>query len=230
MTIEVGKDHVITDPGTGELMRYPDTFGNVSQEDVERAQILEQAILDQANQVEMSYLLMARDLSEFKRDRLYLARGFDSFENWANSPDLKKISYRSAQRLVQIADEAIPLLEKFGLMDFLPPVATMGDLLPLLGDNDGEAKFAEAVKAVEGMSNRDAKRYIKELRGIAPGGNGGQPTFTAKVRRGDSYNTVKVFCADEGGDYYETGTLMVKPKDWAQFEKMFNARFITYVD
>jgi hypothetical protein len=104
------------DQGTGEIQVYTDTFGNISEEDIERAQYLEQCILEESANVELGYLRMARDLSEFKRDELYKARGFETFRLWADSPDLKRVSYRSAQRLVQIADEAIPILEKYGLM------------------------------------------------------------------------------------------------------------------
>lgn len=218
------------DQGTGEIQVYSDTFGNISEEDIERAQYLEQCILEESAGVEIGYLRMARHLSEFKADNLFLARGFETFRLWADSPDLKRIGYRSAQRLVQIADEAIPMLEKYGLMEQLPPISTLGDLLPLLNDDDGEKKFVEAVKMVEGMSNRDAKRYVREVRGLPPGLNGDGPTFRAKVTRGETVHKITITCEDGDGDFYEAGKMQVRVKHFAAFEKLFNERFIEYVD
>ncbi len=217
--------------GDGAVERYHDPYGLVTEDQVKRAHELETEILQQINQVEVSYLRIAKSLSTFKREKLYLARNFTSFQQWADSEELSKLSYRSAQRLVQIADDALPLLVKHDLMEMLPSVSALGDLLPLLNDDDGETKFVQAIKDIQGLTNKDIKALVKERRGLADPLDKEQPAiFSAQVERGTEYHRVQIFCSD-GVDYYKVTPqpLMVKPKHFARFEERFG-RFLQMKD
>lgn len=216
----------------GSLEKYNDAFKSVTKEMRERAEELETQIVDYANQAEVAYLRIARALSEFKRDKLYLARGYESFRAWANSAEMKSVgSYRSAARLVQIADEALPILQKYNAMDALPPVATMGDLLPILNDEDGEKKFVEAVYAVSGLTNSDAKLRIKELRGLIGDHNEVlRPLFRLQLTRGTTWHHGVLSCSDGIDHYVVSSDFSIKAEHWAQFESMIGNHNVEVIE
>ena len=215
----------------GELRSYPDPYKNVTEESLQKADELEGILLDRVSKIEVHYLEIGKVLAQFKDEKLYLAKNFPTFAAWCDSPYLSRIGYRSAQRLIQIVNEALPLLERNNAIDVVASigVGTMGDLLPILRDEDGEQKFVEAAYAVKDLTNRDAKDRIKELRGIDVPLEKETPTvFKAKITRGQTYNKLRVF-ASNGPDYYECGILNVKLRDYPRFEARFG-RFIEVED
>lgn len=222
------------DAGTGELVAYPDPYKNQTAETAEEAQKIENEILIRVGVIETNYLKIGQLLAEFKERKLYLAAGDPDFRTWCNSPKLSRIGYRSAQRLIQIVDKALPLLEKHGAMDILPDLgmSTMADLLPILNDEDGEEKFVEAAYQVRDMTNADAKEAIKEIRGVAKPLDHEMPTvFKAKVRAGEDYMFVRIY-ATNGPDFYEVTQgkpLMIRKRDWPRWEDRFG-RFLEHED
>src|SRR5687768_1803667 len=128
---------VIGSDGTPE--RYHDAFASVDEAMIERAAEVQDQILNAAGHLELHYLRLAKGLSTFKREKLYLAVGYESFKEWADSPELKQVGYRVAHDLVRIADEVLPILEKHErIYEKIPPVSTMRDLLPILADENPE--------------------------------------------------------------------------------------------
>lgn len=212
--------------GSGELIRYSDPYAAVSEDMVTRFQEVEAEILQRVGLIEANYLHLGRLLSEVKEKKLYLASSLPTFHAWCESPNLSRIGYRSAQRLIQIVNEALPVLEKHDAMDLVPALgmSTMADLLPILNDENGEEKFIEAANEVKDMTNRDAKIAIKALRsGEEEPLERDKPTvFKAKVKLGEEFHRVEVY-ADSGIDYYKVGTLMIKRRDWSRWEARFGA-------
>lgn len=211
-------------PGTGEMMRYEDLYASVTPEMVARAEEVEREILHQHANIQKGYMTLAGQLSAFKRERLYLARSFPTFESWANSDDLKGLGSRTAYNLVRIADEFLPILDKHDAWDKLPGISTMYDMLPMLNDENAEEKILQALDAVQGLPTRGAKDAIKEIRGIAAGPDEEQPAiFKAKFEDVGDYIRVHVWCSTNN-DYYqvsERGPLMVKKRDWPRMQTMF---------
>lgn len=226
--VEQGKDQWQIDQGTGELVRYDNTYDFVKDGDVKRADEVAEQIIEHSRTIELHYLKLAQALSTFNQERLYLAKGFPSFRTWAESNEISGLSYRTAHNLLRIADEALPILQKNDAMEMLPSVSTMYDLLPILSDDNAEEKFIEAVERVQGLTNRDAKAEIREIRGIDSGSIEKMPTvFSAKVTRGDTYHRLKIYCSD-GEEYYDctpSGPVVIKPEHFARFEERFG-RFI----
>ncbi len=216
--------------GDGTVEQYDDRYAEVTEEMVKKAEELEAQILDNGRRVTGSYLRMARDLSDFKREKLYLARGYDSFKDWADSPEISSVGWRTAYNLVRIADEVIPMLERNNLLDETPSISNLYDLLPILNDDDGEAKFIAAMRAIKGLSNRDAKRAIKEVRGITANvGDRTATMFRCKVKRGTEFHTVRI-TANDNVDHYECGVVRIKLKDWSRWASLYGEENIEYVE
>lgn len=207
----------------GTLEQYNDAFGDVTEEDVEAAIRLENEIKKHGRTIELSYLKLARDLSEFNKKEYYKARGFESFKTWADSPELS-VGYRTAQNLLRVADELMPTLVELGLTDELPPIGIMYNLLPLLNDENPKEKIRQAVTSVGGLSFRDAKEVIRGIRGLAASTD--VVKFSAKLKLGPSTNSFDLFVSTPDGDYYKAGTLSIKRDEWPVWEKVTD--FIYY--
>jgi len=214
----------------GELVAYADPFKNVTEGDVDAAEQLEQFILAQAGAISKGYLMIGRALSEFKSKKCYLARGFDSFQAWADSPNLMGIGYRTAQDLIRIYEDVLPILAEHDAMDVLPFVQSskMRAILPMLGDEDAEEKIIDAVYKIKDLTTKDAFAVINEIRGKNDPFDDKMPTvFTAKVMYGESFHKV-IITASNNDDVYTVGTIHIKPRDWPRWEDRFG-RFIQIV-
>lgn len=199
-----------------------DPFSTVTPEMVQRADDLELLILQEQGRIQIGYFELGRALSAFKSEGLYLAKSYTKFEDWANSAELQGLGSRTAYNLIRIVDEMLPLIEKYGLMDALPSLSTMYDLLPILNDDNAQEKFIEALKAVYGKTNKDAKLIIKQIRGVEP--RGSDNAFFKLVVVSDDGNQygVRIYCTTPD-NYYEmtTSPLKVKRVDWARFEALY---------
>lgn len=214
--IQEGKDQFIVDRGSGEMLRFDNTYGNITVEQGQAALDAEQEILQEYGQAQTSYYRLAAKLAEFKTKRLFLARGYSSFGQWADSAELKGIGKRTAYNLVRIAEEALPILEKHGALDALPPLSTMYDMLPILRDENAEEKFVEAAYEVQDKTNHDAKQIIRDIRGLEPKDND-LTFFKLNVREVDD-EFVGTITATSPTDYYVVGNVKIKRKDWPRFE------------
>lgn len=220
-----GKDQWIKDPGTGEIQRYADTFSAVTDKDVARAEEVEGQIIDHTKSIEIHYLKLARALSTFNAEKLYLAKGYPTFRAWADSADIPGLSYRTAHNLIRIADEALPILEKHDAMNLLPPVSTMYDLLPILSDENAEEKFIEAAERVQGLTTRDAKQEIRAVRGIEePYDQVKSSILKARVWRGEDKHRIELWIA-AGDRYYQAGTVHIDKRDWPEVESVFDGNY-----
>ena len=204
----------------GTLETYSDIYKEETPERFERASELQQEIIEATYRIEASYLRIAKAVATFKQERLYLSLGFPTFKDWADSPELPNFGYRTAQRYVQIVEEVLPLLDERGMMEFLPMISVMSELLPVLNDENGKDKFIEAVQEIHGLSGSDARARIREIRGLP---EKTYPTiFKAVVTRGEPYHTVRIYA--QGDNPYEctnTGPIRVKPRDWGRWEERF---------
>jgi hypothetical protein len=216
----------------GKMEAYEDSFRLVSQEDVEKALELENNILVVAGQISTAYLQIAKALAEFKDKKYYKARGFETFNLWAESDNLKSIGKRTAHDLIRIYNEALPIFAKHDAMDALPMInsSTMRALLPILSDENGEDKFIEAAYAVKDLTVRDSYATIDEIRGKPNRYEEDDlPTvFSAAVKRGPNYHTVEIVCLDPE-QTYTVGKLTIHRSHWPAWEKRFG-RFVEIVE
>ena len=217
--------------GDGELETYDDPFAKVTDEMIAKAEKLEAQILETNSKVTKNYLVMARDLSTFKANEFYRARGYDSFQAWGESPELAQVGWRTAYDLVRIADEVLPMMERNNLLDEIPSISNLYALLPILNDDDGEAKFLQALEKIKGLSVRDAKETIRVIRGLSSRVSGGpQKTFfNFRVdKQTEEYKTGMLLSGlgNEGG--YEMGKLRIAAKDWAAFEAMVGEKNVIW--
>lgn len=213
----------------GSMVAYNNPYDDITVEQVNQAQQIEEEILQKVGLIETSYIQIGALLAKFKEEKLYLAANFASFQLWCESPNLSRIGYRSAMRLIQIVNEALPILAKHDATNLVAELgmSTMADLLPVLNDDNGEEKFIEAANAVVGLTNKDAKQEIKAIRGIEKPIDAEMPlVFRAKVQRGDTFHRVEVR-ADWGAGEYKAGVLSIRKDHWARWEERFG-RFITY--
>lgn len=208
----------------GSLVYNPDVYKG-AQGDVELADTLENYIIDQQDTITTSYLKMGAALHEFESKKLYLAKGMPSFRAWISGPEFA-MSYEAAHRLISIVRDLMPVL---GDKETLLPVSTMKELLPLLRDGTSREQIQEIYDEVEGMTTSDAKKHIRELRGI----EAAKPTtlFRADVQQIGDSKYVKITCTTEDGDYYvvsDNGPLRIKDRDWAKWMSRFGDNFIEY--
>jgi hypothetical protein len=128
---------------------------------------------------------------------------------------------------MRIVKDLIPVL---GDRDITLPVSTMKEMLPLLADGRTTEEIQEVYDELQGLTTRDAKDRIRELRGIE---RPDQPTtFRARVQRGEAYHRVRITRYGEDGDIYELterSPLLIKPKDFARFTDRFG-NFLEFVD
>lgn len=214
---------------SGELETYPDPFGNVTQDRIEKAAIIEAEIVQHGAQIDRHYLEIGKLLCEFKEKEYHKERGFESFRSWADSQELRGLGYRAAHNLIRIVNEALPIIARHDAFDALPPVSTMVNLLPILSDDNAEEKFLEAVYAVQDKTVNDAKEIIRDVRGIGRTLDEKRPAiFKARVTRGEQFHRVQVYCST-GDTYYEVGTLNIKPEHWPRWEERFSEHFIEYL-
>lgn len=223
------KDQVIVD-SDGSLVRYPDPYGDVTPERIETAERLQREVFYHNAQIDRHYFFIGGILSEIKEQEYFRELGFDTFRAWADSPELKGIGWRTAHNLIRITNEVLPIIERHNAFDALPSVSTMVNLLPILSDDNAEEKFIEALYEVKELPVHDAKERIRDLRGIGRTIEDERPAiFKAQVTRGEQFHTIRVWCST-GTDYYEAGTLNIKPRDWPRWEQHFSERFIEYVN
>lgn len=207
----------------GSVVQYPDAY-QIPYGDVEASEKMEKFILNEQRNIKVSFLRIGAALNVFEQKKLYLGRGLPSMRAWLDSPDVE-ISYRLAHDLMRIAGELLP---KIGDRVEDIPVSTLREMLPMLSDGSSDEAIMEMLDDVQGLSTRDAKKVIRERRGA---GTGTPPViFHAEVLRGEEYHKIRITRAGEDGDIYEvTKTdLMVKPKDFHVFEKIFG-NFMDYV-
>ena len=217
--------HVID--SSGELVAYDDSFKGVSANDVVGAEGLESAILRLVGEISTGYLKVGQMLHEFREKKYYLARGYESFRTWADSPNLKGIGYRTAHDLIRIYTDIVPILARNDALDALPAIQSgkMRAILPILGDEDAENKIIDAVYAIKDLTTKDSYAAINEIRGKKDFYDRELDTiFKAKVFYGDSYNKV-IVTAVNNDDVYQVGMLQIKTRDWQRWEERFG-RFV----
>ncbi len=217
--------------GDGTLVTYEDPYKNLTNEQIQRARELEQSILQKTMGIEISYVKLGRDLSEFNNDECYLACGFPSFKSWADSPELRTLGYRTAHNLIRVHDELVPLLFAHDV-EILPSISMMYDLLPMLADGKPE-KIIEAVNDIRHLNTRDAKRRIKEIRGLE---EVNQLTMF-KLHAIISKNTVSVWIyCHASNDHYNCNQhagnkpIVIKKEHWARFANLFGEENIEYAE
>lgn len=208
----------------GSIEYYPDAYA-VEENKIALAEGLEQYIMEQQHTIEASFMKIGAALIKFEEEELYLARGLPTMKVWLEGAEFS-FSYAHATRLMRIVRDLVPII---GDKHKEIPVSTMKELLPMLADGSTPEQINEAVDEVTGLTTRDAKRRIRELRGVE---ERAAPTiFRAKVRTGETYHYVTVTRTGEDGDSYTLTEkpLRIKPKDFALFiELAFGDAFIEY--
>lgn len=202
--------------GDGELVHYPQIY-QADDDKIALAEGLEQYIIEQQQNIESSFLKIGAALIKFEDDELYLARGVPSMKAWLDGPEFT-FTYAHATRLMRIVRDLLPVI---GDAKDRLPISTMKELLPMLSEGATPEEIQHAVEEVEGLTTRDAKRRLRELRGVE---EREIPTiFRARVRTGEAYNRVWITRTGEDGVYDMTpsGPVLVRPADFAHWADRF---------
>lgn len=216
--------------GSGELERYPDFFANVTQEDVERAEIVEDKIIQAKAVIELGFFALAEMIEEFDRKQLYKARGFERFKDWVESPQIE-ISWRVAQDLIRIQREVVPMLAQHSGGQNLQELITQAGvskvraLLPLLSDPSTHDDFAELIVDAPDMTWRDLREEVKIRRGVSGDiAEGHLAMFNSfiKSEQGDFYK-VEITGSD-GNNVDVLGVLTVRKAWWTRWENRITQR------
>lgn len=212
---------------SGEMESYPNPYANAAN-NAEAAQRLEEYMIEVEKTLDQNFLKLGAALAFFEDNEYYLARGCPSMHVWLNGTELH-VSYKLANDLMRVVRNLVPLLTD-GNED-LPnlSVSSMRELLPLLADNISAEDMKNVAGEIEGMTVRDARRHVRELRGIE---EPEQPTiFRARVETGEEYHRVWITRTGEDGDIYSVNNqpLTIKPKDWARWQDRFGV-FISYAE
>ena len=205
----------------GSLEFYPDTY-QIPLADVNASEKLEQFIINEQRNIKISFLKIGAALNVFDQKKLYLGRGLPSMRAWLESPEIE-ISYRLAHDLMRIAGDLVP---KIGDRVENIPVSTLREVLPMLSDGSDDEAILELLDDVEGLSTRDAKKVIRERRGVK---TGSPPViFHGEVlQQGGTFHKIKITRAGEDGDIYEVGTIQIRPSDFKHWQDRFGS-FIDY--
>src|SRR6478735_9332099 len=174
------------------MMAYDDTFKDLTPEDHQRAVEFESEILEDFGNLQATTIQIAKKLSDFKRNKVYLALGWNTFDLWADSPRLIGMGKRTARNLIRIADELLPIFDKYDAFEALPTISTMYEMLPMLSHDDAEKKIIDAAYQIQGLTTRDARQVIREARGMED--NPEHVMFKAVVEDLDTKLGVRIFC------------------------------------
>lgn len=213
MPIETGTQSYID--SSGALTQVPDLYKNVTQNDVARAEAIEKEIFANLGTIEAAYIRVGACLVAFEDERLYLAKGLSTFNEWLQA-DIK-MSKRQAHDLMRIIREALPVLQKNNLMQQLPNVSTMRALLPMLAE--GEDKFVQAVGEIQGMTIQDVYSHLKDMRGITDEYT--QVKFFVDTNRNPV--AVKVMFMDQVQSY-DLGTLRMTAEQWRILSRFYSGQ------
>lgn len=217
MPIQTGTQAFIDSDGS--LVRYQDNFANVTQQNVEQAELVEQRIVECMGEIRTSYMRLAAYLDLFERERLYLARGYDTFKEWLAEIN---IGSRVAYDLLRIVREAIPVLEhkqETAVVDNLN-ISQMRALLPIL-KSEGEDKFVEVAKDVAGRPVRDAYKIIEQAKGKATD-NAHVMAFAKKHDYSANTIIVEIVIITEA-ETFNIGRLVMSDIQMRDFSKVFHA-------
>jgi hypothetical protein len=201
----------------GSIVHYPDAY-KVTPLQREEAEKLGKYIVAQQDTIEASFLKMGQALALFEEQEMYKAYGVPSMRVWVK--EHCHFSYEHATRLIRIVRDLLPVL---GEVETLLPVSTMKEMLPMLTEGATPEEIREAFEEVQGLTTRDAKARLRELRGVE------EPpiptTFRASVVQGETYNFVSIMRYGDDGDIYEVTPqpLRIKPKDFPRWAERFGA-------
>lgn len=198
----------------GSLQTYSDPYGNVKQEDVDKAIFFENKVRQALGAIQAAYIAAGQALDVIEAERLYLARGYPTFKDWLRSPEIG-ISYRLAHDLIRIVREALPVLMNRNAMDLLPNVSIMRSLLPVL--ESGEDQFIAAAQAVQGKTVEDAHREIARIQGRA---DDTDPFIKGFIRTYNDVHTIK-FIYYTTQETFDLGELRLTTEQLREFRRVF---------
>lgn len=203
--------------GSGELELYPDITKGIDQETVEYADKMEKYIIYMLGTIRTGSLNVGHALVMFRDNEYYRARGYDTFDAWADSPELG-LGRQTAKYLMRIVENIVPVLENEGLDPDEYPTSTLRAMLPLLTEEDAENKILEAAYAVKDLTTKDANAIIREMRGV----DNTEPAIVkAYVTMGDSTHKINAMLWRPDGTFVKLGTWYVPVEDYARVEQLF---------
>lgn len=210
--------------GTGELERYPDATVGISEALADEAAEAEAIILGSIHATEVVYLRLGELMADFEERELYKARGYASFRQWADSADMNRLNYQTAQNLIRIHKGLKPIFERGDLNIEDYPMSALRALLPLLGDYTDD-DILQVARDVHGLTVKDTNAVVKEKRGIK---QYPEPVvFKARVQRMDIENKHEnyrftVACIRADGSVYSMGPQqIVNHRDYAALKKFY---------
>lgn len=209
-------------PGSGEMERYPDAFGDPTDDEIVAAKYLEHEVLHYKGQIEASFLRMGKALIEFRDAEAYKPLGYSTFKLWCQAPEVD-ISVQQATYLIRIVEELLPKLVDAGV-EPLTSVSKMRELLPMLSEGGDVAEAAEAIRDLKVI---DAKETVRELRGLEETPRD-PAVFKAYVETRGQWNTLNIVCYDEEGtEAYTLGRLNIRVEHMPRWTERFG-RFIEH--
>jgi hypothetical protein len=207
--------------GTGELETYVDAFKDVTDEQVQLALQTERQILAMANGIHEASLNLGYALQLFRDAELYKARGYETFDLWADSAEMANVGKQTAKYLIRIVENIVPILENTDNLPSEYPVSTLRAMLPLLAEERGEELVVEAAESVKGLTCRDAAAIIKEMRGVGTTSDDEPDVIKAYVTMGETEHKVETYMFRADGSFTHLGDWVVSRKDYALVGKMF---------
>lgn len=207
--------------GTGELEVYYDDTKGITPELVEEAQEKEAQIIEGVNVAEQVYYRIGEMLKDFRDRELYRARNFNTFNEWADSPELARIGRQTANNLIRIVEGLEPIFERHGLDLGDYPMSVARAMLPLLNDNKTEEEIVDIAERVKDLTVRDASAIIKESRGL---GDRDEPTiFKAFVQIDytERVHMATIVAVRPDGVSFDMGKLMVDKRDYPRFQQFY---------
>lgn len=205
-------------------------FADVTSEDVERAEVVEDKIIQAKAVIELGFFALAEMVEEFDRKKLYKARGFERFKDWVESPQIE-ISWRVAQDLIRIQREVVPMLAQHSdgqnLQELITHagVSKVRALLPLLSDPSTHDDFTELIVDAPDMTWRDLREEVKVRRGVSGSIEDGHLAMFNSFIKSDQGDFYKVeITGSDGNNMDVLGTLMVRKAWWTRWENRITER------
>lgn len=167
--------------------------------------------------MDVSALRLGHFLRQFRDRGLYRGRGYESFRDWVESPEVD-LPYRKALDLIRIVERLLPVLGEQLVLRLGTQRARA--LLPLV-ELDAEGRVVNgpqllaAAEDIVHLTFRDAAAYVRELRGRAPRPSA-RPRFLLSCHPEGSRTRVHVHVA-QGTEVYQAGSLALRKEHVGPF-------------
>lgn len=207
-------------PGSGELEVYPDATAGITTTIADEAAEAEAFIIASIHATEVVYLKLGELMKDFRDRELYRARGYSTFRQWADSADMNRLNYQTANNLIRIVEGLKPIFERGDLNIEDYPMSTLRAMLPLVGDFSDD-DILQVARDAHGLTVKDTNALVKTKRGIKLYPEDVIFKAFTTIKPDSDWIDAEIVCIRSDGAIYKVGRQSIMKCDYEAFKKFY---------